>query len=127
MRYRRLSGASKLSDELHFITTKAWDAADGSMEGTIGIQRQLLEVDRILVPGLPPEQIQHHRDELAKAMEFASEALTRVRDAGLIDDRHLADLDRLLAEQARVRDELLTQFQKNPRRMEEGAHSRPPR
>lgn len=100
-------GASKLSDELSFITTKAWDAADGSMEGTIGVQRQLLEVDRLLIPGLPAEQIQHHRDELAKAINFADEALTRMRNSGLIDDAHLADLDRLLDEQAQARDELL--------------------
>lgn len=107
-------GASKLSDELSFITTKAWDAADGSMEGTIGVQRQLLEVDRLLIPGLPAEQVQHHRDELAKAIGFADEALTRMRDSGLIDAPHLADLDRLLDEQARARDELLSSIASKP-------------
>ena len=106
------AGAGKLADELSFITTKAWDAADGSMEGTIGIQRQMLEVDRILAPGLTPAQIQHHHDELAKAISFADEALSRMRDSGFIDDRHLADLDRLLADETRVRDELLGQSKK---------------
>ncbi len=106
------AGAGKLADELSFITTKAWDAADGSMEGTIGIQRQMLEVDRILAPGLTPGQIQHHHDELAKAISFADEALGRMRDSGLIDGRHLADLDRLLADETQVRDELLSQSKK---------------
>src|SRR3569832_2952640 len=38
-------GTQKLSDSLSFVTTKAWDAADGTMEGTIGIQRELLAVE----------------------------------------------------------------------------------
>ncbi|MEK7323229.1 MAG: methyl-accepting chemotaxis protein [Pseudomonadota bacterium] len=116
-------GASKLSDELSFITTKAWDAADGSMEGTIGIQRQLIEVNHILSPGETPERLQHHYDDLAQAMKFAEEALTRMRYSGLIDAQHLADLDRLLAEQAKVRDELLDQFQKSSALNAKGAPS----
>src|SRR3569833_4652094 len=35
-------GTQKLSDSLSFVTTKARDAADGTMEGTNGIQRALL-------------------------------------------------------------------------------------
>ena len=106
------TGAAKLSAELSFITTKAWDAANGSMEGAIGIQRQLIEVDRILTPGLPEEESERHRQAMAEALRFADEALQRMRASGLIGEEHRGRLDQLLAEQNQAREALVTQFEK---------------
>ncbi len=106
------AGAARLAAELSFITTKAWDAADGSMEGTIGIQRQLLEVDRMLKPGMSQEDTLNHRENLAEAVRFADEALGRMKESGLIDEGRRNSLDDFLGEQARLRETLLTQFDK---------------
>src|SRR3569832_1545893 len=72
-------GTQKLSDSLSFVTTKAWDAADGTMEGTIGIQRELLAV----------------------------EALSRAKQSGLMPNEQIAVLDRSLEEEERLQRRLL--------------------
>ena len=41
-------GIKNLSDDIHFVTGAAWDAADGSMEGTIGIEAEMLAISRIV-------------------------------------------------------------------------------
>ncbi len=100
-------GADRLSQELTFITTQAWDAADGSMEGTIGIQRQMLAVSRLATPGISNSEAQQQRKELNVALDFADEALGRMRASGLIDAAHLKQLDQLMAKQAAARTDLL--------------------
>ncbi len=100
-------GADRLSQELTFITTQAWDAADGSMEGTIGIQRQMLAVSRLATPDISNSEAQQQRKELNVALDFADEALGRMRASGLIDTAHLKRLDQLMAKQAAARIDLL--------------------
>ncbi len=68
-----------LSGLLSFITTQAWDTADGAMEGSIGIEAQMIAVQQITAGQVGNE---HQRLEEGKAM--ADEALERMISAGLM-------------------------------------------
>src|SRR3569832_1742039 len=78
-------GTQKLSDSLSFVTTKAWDAADGPMEGTIGIQRELHAVEALVIIHQPieSERLQLFID-IGEANRFAAEALSRVKQCVLM-------------------------------------------
>lgn len=75
-----LYGIQRLSDNFAFITGPAWDTADGAMEGTIGIQGQMLAVAAI-VSGEDYEQNLTTFDE---AVDVADEAINRLIKAGLM-------------------------------------------
>lgn len=68
-----------LSNLLNFITTTAWDTADGAMEGSIGIEAQMLAVERITAG-----HNDHSNDLLKEGEELADEALNRMIAAGLM-------------------------------------------
>ncbi|MCG8611467.1 MAG: hypothetical protein MI864_13115, partial [Pseudomonadales bacterium] len=68
-----------LSKLLEFITTTAWDTADGSMEGSIGIEAQMLAVERITSGRTAGAQAL-----LEEGESLADEALGRMMNAGLM-------------------------------------------
>ncbi|QEP43247.1 methyl-accepting chemotaxis protein [Ectothiorhodospiraceae bacterium BW-2] len=76
-----IMGVQNLGSSLRFVTGPAWDAADGAMEGTIGIQSELLAIGRLLRQEVSYEQM---RTELAQAESFAGEALERMFASGLM-------------------------------------------
>lgn len=76
-----LYGIQRLSDNLTFITGPAWDTADGAMEGTIGIQSQMLAVSAMTSGGDYDQSIASFND----AVDLADEALNRLIDAGLME------------------------------------------
>ncbi len=76
-----LYGIQRLSDNLTFITGPAWDTADGAMEGTIGIQSQMLAVSDMTSGGDYDQSIASFND----AVDLADEALNRLIDAGLME------------------------------------------
>lgn len=84
-----LTGISSLSNQLRFLTGPAWDAADGAMEGTIELQKEVLSLQQILrnriefVSGLT---------KMEEASDTADEALGRMRDSGLLDGNQVAQL-----------------------------------
>src|SRR3569623_2925218 len=96
-------GTQKLSDSLSFVTTKAWDAADGTMEGTIGIQRELLAVAALVNIHQPnaAERMQLLND-IGEAKRFAAEALSRAKQSGLLPNEQIAVLDRSLEAEERL-------------------------
>lgn len=88
-----VGGSLKLSQDfqqmLTFITGPAWDSADGAMEGTIGLQQQIIAL----------QLLQHNPTEQAKAktimdegIEMASEALDRMLKAGLMSASAVSEL-----------------------------------
>ena len=90
-----VSGSLKLSHDfqsmLTFITGPAWDSADGAMEGTIGLQQQIIAL----------QVLQHRPNELAKAksimdegIEMADSALSRMLNAGLMSSSAVSELKR---------------------------------
>lgn len=78
-----------LSNLLNFITTTAWDTADGAMEGSIGIEAQMLAVERITAG-----HNDHSNDLLKEGEELADEALNRMIAAGLMSPNELETLNR---------------------------------
>ncbi len=80
----------RLSSILLFITNQAWDAADGAMEGSIGIERQMIEVYELLEASensRRSESLQQFKE--AEAM--ANEALSRMVASGLIGTKDLQE------------------------------------
>jgi methyl-accepting chemotaxis protein len=88
-----VGGSLKLSQDfqqmLTFITGPAWDSADGAMEGTIGLQQQIIAL----------QILQHNPNEQAKAkaimdegIEMADSALSRMLNAGLMSSSAVSQL-----------------------------------
>ncbi len=71
-------GANKLIESLNYITGPAWDTADGAMEGAIGIEAQMIAVNKV-VAGRPEANTR-----LKTGIAMADEALQRMEDAQLI-------------------------------------------
>jgi len=87
------SGAQKLSAVLTFLTTKAWPAADGAMEGTIGLQAQIIDVINLTDPHTPKNEIAMYYSALQNSKEFTDSALGEMRESGLIPEADLNQLD----------------------------------
>lgn len=85
-------GTNRLAGILEFMTNQAWDAADGAMEATIGIERQMIEVYGILGAETDAGRrtAQQRFDE---AETMAEEALGRVVASGLINDVALTEFN----------------------------------
>lgn len=89
------SGISRLDHALDYVTGPAWSTADGAMEGSIGIEAQMLAVERF-VSGAADEKSATALLEEGYAME--QEALGRMEEAGLIDAETIAKLRKLRVE-----------------------------
>lgn len=83
-----LYSTHSLSSLLNFITTSAWDTADGAMEGSIGIKAQMLAVER-LTSGKSNE----NKLLLKKGEDLAEEALNRMMNAGLMSNQELGEIN----------------------------------
>ncbi len=79
------SGIRQLSSDLNFIVGPAWDTADGAMEGTIGLQAEMLAVEKIL-QGAPLER---EMTKLKEGEKTAGEAIARLLEAGLMNDEEV--------------------------------------
>lgn len=79
-------GISSLSDNLKFIANKAWDAADGSMEATINIQQDIIELQKkLLASSQKPLS-----DEYS---QFRDAAIERMFATGLFTSKMRDELD----------------------------------
>lgn len=96
-------GVSRLDDALGYVTGPAWSTADGAMEGSIGIEAQMLAVERF-VSGIEGEAQARELFEEGIAME--EEALSRMEEAGLIEAARVNQLHALRDEFHVVRDAL---------------------
>jgi len=88
-------GVSSITSELRYITGEAWDAADGSMEGTIGVEAEMLALEQIVADTLSNNRSrkQENLKLLKEGKETANGALGRMRASGLIDEATLRLLD----------------------------------
>lgn len=87
--------SSKLIAAIEYVTGPAWSTADGAMEGTIGIQSQVIILQRYASGGLSKEQA---RSELAESAASTNEAFSRLKNAALIEKNALQELDKQLAQ-----------------------------
>ena len=83
-------GFSQLRGSLNYITTQAWDTADGAMEGTIGIEAEMLGVERSLQRLSAQEPLD---PMIAEGHDIANEALERMLQAGLLSDAQIQRFD----------------------------------
>ena len=100
-----LYGTQTLKDSLIYVTGTAWDTADGAMEGSIGIEAEIIGIARTL-------QRQHAEEPVSQLVsegqETANEALGRMEGAGLIDQTTVSVIRNLRREFAEKRETLLS-------------------
>ncbi|MDH5750828.1 MAG: methyl-accepting chemotaxis protein [Deltaproteobacteria bacterium] len=82
-------GMTMLSNSLKFITTKAWDAADGAMEGTIGIQQQMIAAEEMS----GNHDMEDNAKRLSEGKKMADEALDRMVASGLVPEAEIKQLN----------------------------------
>ncbi len=99
-------GTHRLGGALTFVTTQAWDAADGAMEGSIAIERQMLEIYALLDATDRPGQ-EAALARLAEAEAMAREALARMVASGLIPEQAQAPFNARRAEFQTVQNQLV--------------------
>src|SRR3990167_2790684 len=93
---------------VNFVTGPGWQAADGAMESTIGMQRQMLELNYVTDKALQKQNLGNHLQQLHTAETFTDGALAAMRDSGLIPQQDLRRLDQYLAEFATLKQGLVT-------------------
>lgn len=84
-----IKGVGIVSDSLNFVTTKAWDAADGAMEGTIGVQSEILAVQNRLLLKL---SLQDAKRIISETKSSTDEALNRMAQSGLMEESEISEL-----------------------------------
>lgn len=105
------TGAVKIINDLDFITTKGRDTSDGVMEAHIGIERQMLAMNTFMhADQMSPDELRRAGNEDKEGGKVTDEALARVKNADIIDQTNLSEIDRLLAEFRKNRMELLNDF-----------------
>lgn len=80
-----IRGIEELSENLDFVLGPAWDTADGAMEGTIGIEAQMLALEKIL----QDYDFDTEMKRLEKGRETATSAIARLVDARLMDEKEI--------------------------------------
>ncbi len=86
------SGVNRLSTLVEVIIGPAWNTADGAMEGSIGIEEQMLGVERILVHDKKSPETVFAKKLLEEGWAMENEALGRLITAGLISSEELVIL-----------------------------------
>ncbi|WP_207061278.1 methyl-accepting chemotaxis protein [Motiliproteus sp. SC1-56] len=100
-------GVYKLSGLLNFITGPAWDTADGAMEGSIGIEAEMLGVGQAISGQVDRAEAQALIDE---GRATAEEALGRMVAAGLLADEEVTQVRTQTESYRQAQARLLTSF-----------------
>ncbi len=102
-----LNGVNNLTKSLDFITTQAWDAADGAMEGTIELQAELLATERMLNGAL---SVSEGSKIIKESAAGATVALDRMMASGLIDQSQINELISKLGKYRSSRESVISSF-----------------
>lgn len=89
---------------LAYVTGPAWDSADGAMEGTIGLQQQIIAIN--LMHDRPDER-QKAQELLDEGKAMADEALGRMMAANLMSSAEVAELKQQKQQFEIAREQLL--------------------
>ena len=103
--------ASKLSDGLDYISTVAWNAADGSMKGTIALQDQIIAIDAF-VQESDPARMKALKQRIEKDVAKEEEALLRMVKTGLFDEKTLDGFKQVRDDFAGIRKVLIASVEK---------------
>ncbi|MBA53041.1 MAG: hypothetical protein CMK89_01165 [Pseudomonadales bacterium] len=99
-------GSQRLGNILELVVTQAWDAADGAMEGTIGIQQQMIEVF-VLLEATSESERRAALERLDAAQGMAEEALGRMTASGLIGKKDMVVFQESRSRYLKARQNLL--------------------
>ena len=89
-------GAHQFKTITQFIVGEAWDTADGAMEGTIGLQKQVIIIEEVINSDNHVASMKAHESEFSEAQDMTSEALQRLTSAGIMDNSMIAELNNYL-------------------------------
>ena len=103
--------ASSLSDGIDYVTTTAWDAADGAMGGTIALKGQIITIQRF-AQETDPGKMAALKQSLAEDIALEQEAIGRMLATGLFDEKTVAEFKPVLERFAKLRGELITAVEK---------------
>ena len=95
---------AELTDLLSFITGPAWSTADGAMEGTIGLQQQIIALQML---HQDPTQRAEQMPLLDAGTAMADESLARMIAAGLISQNSITELRQLKTQFDQAKSELV--------------------
>jgi methyl-accepting chemotaxis protein len=93
--YIGLSATRQLGGLLSYISGPAWQAADGAMEGQIGLEAQIIILQRYYHAEINQAQAS---EQLRDAINMEQAALGRMKKSGLINTRTISELDNKLAD-----------------------------
>lgn len=97
-------GVKNMSSILDYVVGPAWMTADGAMEGTIGIQGQLIATDQYL------NGDSSAKAKIKEATQVADEAISRLKTAKVVEDEAINKLDGLLSNYSNSRGVLLDDY-----------------
>ncbi len=99
-------GVDRLSESINYVTGPAWNAADGSMEGSIGVEAQIIAINSIFSKG--DEKVAMERLENGRAME--EDALTRMIASDLLSEDQVSSVKEVRKEFAIASREVLERY-----------------
>lgn len=102
------SASQKLGELLEYISGPAWNAADGAMEGQIGLQAQIIVLQKLYYAESTLAEMQTTFDE---AIALENEALGRMKESGLMAPATLSTLDKKLESYHATRTALINKVQ----------------
>ena len=91
-------GANRLVNALDFVTDNAWNAADGSMEASIGIQRQMIELANHVDSNGNSDLMKSTREKIEAAESMTEIAIKSMIDSGLFTEKHISSLKKTYEE-----------------------------
>lgn len=106
--YVGFSSSQKLGALLDYISGPAWNAADGAMEGQIGLEAQIIVLQKLYYNEKSFTEVQTQLDD-AIAME--AEALGRMKASGLMGQATVSKLDQQLSAYHATRSALVSKLQ----------------
>ncbi len=101
------SASQKLGGLLNYISGPAWNAADGAMEGQIGLEAQIIVLQKLYYNEEKLADVQRQLDE-AIAME--NDALGRMKQSGLMEQATVSKLDQQLTNYHATRNALINKL-----------------
>lgn len=102
------SASQKLGALLEYISGPAWSAADGAMEGQIGLQSQIIVLQKLYHEESTLAELQSTLDD---AIALENEALGRMKGSGLMASATISKLDQQLASYHVTRTALINKLQ----------------
>ena len=106
--YIGYNSGQQLSRLLNYISGPAWNTADGAMEGQIELQGQIIYLQKLYYKEVSYGQI---KTDLDNAMAAETEALDRLKLAGLLDNNLVTKLNAKLSLFHSARDAFLGKLQ----------------